>query len=136
MIAPTHKIRCETSAPNCLLEGCAIRRVQMCQLKRLFRLRSIASPVEVMRAARAAATAQESRIHLGPRDNGAAALALHRHEDVENLPFEDTLLIWRKASLAPGDYLSCDTDRHPVVGTTVLKISVVDQMAQKSFSVF
>src|SRR4051794_24878202 len=34
----------------------------------------IASPVEVMRAARAAATAQESRIHLGPRDIGAAAL--------------------------------------------------------------
>src|SRR3954452_946888 len=49
----TLRIRCETSAPNCLLEGCAIRRVQVCQLKRLFRLGSLppaASPPSTLAA--------------------------------------------------------------------------------------
>src|SRR4051812_19581353 len=63
--------------------------------------RRLSSLVESMNAVRAVATVMVGLIHLKPTNLAVAVLAICRHVDVENMPLEDTLLLWRKGSLAP-----------------------------------
>src|SRR3954449_8792753 len=69
--------------------------------------RRLSSLVESMNAVRAVATVMVGLIHLKPTNLAVAVLAICRHVDVENMPLEDTLLLWRKGSLAPVDHLHC-----------------------------
>src|SRR4051794_6141642 len=92
--------------------------------------RRLSSLVESMNAVRAVATVMVGLIHLKPTNLAVAVLAICRHVDVENMPLEDTLLLWRKGSLAPVDHLHCDAEQR------VIEIDAGDQLAQKNLSVF